>query len=59
MGVRIDGAVVQYVALQLRHPDPPGHLQLAHGDGDAVGHLRLDRGQVPILQERWDRLEGA
>ena len=44
--------------LQLRHPDPAGHHQLAERDGDALGHLPMDLGQLPLLQDGRQRMEG-
>ena len=43
---------------QLRHPHPAGHHQLAERDGDALGHLPMDLGQLPLLQDGRQRMEG-
>ena len=46
------------ILLQLRHPHPAGHHQLAERDGDALGHLPMDLGQLPLLQDGRQRMEG-
>ena len=49
---------VNNLHLQLRHPHPAGHHQLAERDGDALGHLPMDLGQLPLLQDGRQRMEG-